>query len=93
MKLNSFIAYIKQKISTRNTKCVEASFDISKFELDKSLPRREKKKMTGLMEDGLRRNIMIQFIEQRLKLYNYLTYADSANIKVKETKMCNNIRN
>lgn len=49
--------------------------------------------MTGLMEDGLGRNIMIQFIEQRLKLYNYLTYADSANIKVKETKMCNNIRN
>lgn len=89
MKLYSFIAYIKQKISTQKYPNVlkqalifQSSNQINHY------PEEKRKKMTGLMEDGLGRNMMIQFIEQRLKLYNYLTYADSANIKVKETKMC-----
>ena len=66
MDTESFIVYIKTddtyKVIAEN---VETRFDPSDYELDKPLPKENKKELIRLMQDELGGKIMIKFVGWR----------------------------
>ena len=66
MDTESFIVYIKTddtyKVIAEN---VETRFDSSNYELDKPLPKENKKELIRLMQDELGGKIMIKFVGWR----------------------------
>ena len=50
-------------------KYVERRFDISIFEVDRSLPKRNNKNVTGLMKVELGGKTMKEFVALRLNIY------------------------
>ena len=52
-------------------KDVETRFDTSNYELDRSLPKGEGKKVIGVVNDGLGGKIMEDFFGLRAKTYSF----------------------
>ena len=63
------------------TKDVETSFDTSKCELDRPLPKWKNNKVIGLTIDELGGKIMTEFAALRPKTYSYLTGDNDENTK------------
>ena len=89
----SFIVHVKTDGIYKNfAEDVEKRFDTSNFEIDKPLPKREKKKVIGLMKDKLGGQIMKNFFGLRTKTYSYLSYLKDNNNnedkKAKSRKKC-----
>ena len=64
----SFIVYIQtDDIFKDIDKDVEARFDTSNFERNRPLPKKENKKVIGLMKDELGGQIMKEFVDLRVK--------------------------
>ena len=84
---DGFIVYIKRDDIYKDiAEDVEARFDTSNYQLERSLPNRENKKVIGLMKDELGRKIMIEFVGLRVKTYSYLIDDDSEDKKAKVSK-------
>ena len=84
---DGFIVYIKRDDIYKDiAEDVEARFDTSNYQLERSLPNRENKKVIGLMKDELGRKIMIEFVGLRVKTYSYLIDDDSEDKKAKGSK-------
>ena len=66
---------------------VEKLFDTSNYDKNnkRPLPIGKNKKVTGLFKDELGRNIIIEFIGLRAKIYAFLIDDDSEHKKVKGT--------
>ena len=88
MDTGNFIAYIKTKdIYTDNAKDVEARFDTPNYELGKSLPKRNNKKVNSLMKDEIGGKITKEIaVLLRVKTYSYLTDKRNGVKKVKAQK-------
>ena len=89
----SFIVHVKTDGIYKNfAEDVEKRFDTSNIEIDKPLPKREKKKVIGLMKDKLGGQIMKNFFGLRTKTYSYLSYLKDNNNnedkKAKSRKKC-----
>ena len=68
MDTGSFTVYMKtEDIYSDITKYIKTRFDTSNYELARLLPKGKNKKVTGLVENELRRKVMTQ-----LKMYSYL---------------------
>ena len=86
---DSFIVHIKtEEIYAYISKDVEAIFDISNCELDRTLPKGKNEKVIGLMKDELSGEIMKGFVALRAKTYGYLTNNNNKDKKAKDTKKC-----
>ena len=73
MDTGSFIVQIKtDDIYKDIAEDVETRFDTSKFESDRPLPKRKKKKLIGLIKNDSSGHIIIEFVRLRAKTYNYL---------------------
>ena len=84
---DGFIVYIKRDDIYKDiAEDVEARFDTSNYQLERSLPNRENKKVIGLLKDELGRKIMIEFVGLRVKTYSYLIDDDSEDKKAKGSK-------
>ena len=84
---DGFIVYMKRDDIYKDiAEDVEARFDTSNYQLERSLPNRENKKVIGLMKDELGRKIMIEFVGLRVKTYSYLIDDDSEDKKAKGSK-------
>ena len=84
---DGFIVYIKRDDIYKDiAEDVEARFDTSNYQLERSLPNRENKKVIGLMKDELGRKIMIEFVGLRVKTNSYLIDDDSEDKKAKGSK-------
>ena len=84
---DGFIVYIKRDDIYKDiAEDVEARFDTSNYQLERSLPNRENKKVIGLMKDELGQKIMIEFVGLRVKTYSYLIDDDSEDKKAKGSK-------
>ena len=69
----SFIVIIEiEDTYADTTKDIKTRFDVSNYELDRALPKRKSKKVTGLMKDELGGKI-IEFTTLRPKTYSSLT--------------------
>ena len=89
MDTGNFIAYIITKdIYADNAKDVEARFDTPNYELGKSLPKGNNKKVNGLMKDEIGGKITKELAALRVKTYSYLTDERNGVKKVKGTKKC-----
>ena len=89
MNTDSFIVHVKiENIYKDIAEDVETRFDISNFELDRSLSKEKTKKVIGLMKDELGRKIMKEFVGLRAKTYGSLKDNDDEGKKAKETKKC-----
>ena len=87
MNTDSFIIFLKaEDIYVDIAKDVETRFDISNYELDKSLAKGENKTVIGLMRGELGEKIMVEFTALRPKTYSYLTDDNDENRKSKSTK-------
>ena len=66
-----------------------------KLWIRKNLPKRKKKKVIGLMKNGLGGKIMREFAALRAKAYNYLTNDGSEDLKKKkrQKKVCHKNKN
>ena len=69
---------------------VETRFDMSGYELDKSLPIGKNKKVIGLMKDELGGKIMKEFISLRPKMYRYRVNENGGTQS--EPKKCKGIK-
>ena len=88
MDTDSFTVYIKTgDIYVDIAKDVEARFDTSNYELDRPLPK-ENKKIVVLMKDEPGEKILEEFAAFRAKTYSYLTDKDDGDTKAKGTKKC-----
>ena len=88
MDTDSFTVYIKTgDIYVDIAKDVEARFDTSNYELDRPLPK-ENKKIVVLMKDEPGEKILEKFAAFRAKTYSYLTDKDDGDTKAKGTKKC-----
>ena len=68
MDTGSFIVYMKtEDIYSDIAKYVKTRFDISNYESDRPLPKGKKKKVIGLVKNGLHGKVMTE-----LKMYSYL---------------------
>ena len=67
---------------------VETRFDTAHFELDRPLPKRNNKKVIGLMKDELGELIMKEFAGLRAKTYSHLKDDNDKGKKRKCTKKC-----
>ena len=67
---------------------VENRFDISNYEVNRSLPMGKNKKVIGLMKDALGGTIVTEFVTLRPKTYSYLTDDGKEDKKAKGTKKC-----
>ena len=89
MDTGNFIAYIITKdIYADNAKDVEARFDTPNYELGKSLPKGNNKKVNGLMKDEIGGKITKELAALRVKTYSYLRDKRNGVKKVKGTKKC-----
>ena len=89
MDTGNFIAYRKTKdIYADNAKDVEARFYTPNYELGKSLPTGNNKKVNGLMKDEIGGKITKELVALRVKTYSYLTDKRNGVKKVKGTKKC-----
>ena len=87
MDTDSFIVYkITEDIYSDTSKDVETRFHTSNYELDRPLPKRNNKKVIGLMKDQLGRKLMTEFAALRPKTYSYLTDDSDENKKQKARK-------
>ena len=87
MDTDSFIVYKKtEDIYSDTSKDVETRFHTSNYELDRPLPKRNNKKVIGLMKDQLGRKLMAEFAALRPKTYSYLTDDSDENKKQKARK-------
>ena len=87
MDTDSFIVYKKtEDIYSDTSKDVETRFHTSNYELDRPLPKRNNKKVIGLMKDQLGRKLMTEFAALRPKTYSYLTDDSDENKKQKARK-------
>lgn len=67
---NSLVLHVKSQDDYADlAKYVERRFDISIFEVDRSLPKRNNKNVTGLMKVELGEKIMKEFVALRLNIY------------------------
>ena len=88
MDTDSFIVYIKaDDVYKAITENVETRFDSSNYELDRPLPKRNKK-VTGLMKYELGDKIMTTFVGLRAETYSYLTDDSSEDKRAKDKKKC-----
>ena len=68
MNTGSFIVNMKtEDIYSDIAKYVKTRFDISNYESDRPLPKGKKKKVIGLVKNGLHGKVMTE-----LKMYSYL---------------------
>ena len=89
MDTDSFIINVKtEDVYEDIAKDVEKRFDTSNYEVNRSLPIGNNKKVIGLMKDELGGKIMTEFVALRPKTYSYLTDDDNNDKKVKGTKKC-----
>ena len=87
MNTDSFIMYKKtEDIYSDTSKDVETRFHTSNYELDRPLPKRNNKKVIGLMKDRLGRQLMTEFAALRPKTFSYLTDDSDENKKQKARK-------
>ena len=87
MDTDSFIVHVKTKYHGLAEDAKTRS-DTSNFELGRSLPRGENKKVIGIMKDELRVQIMKEFVGLRVKTYRYLKDSHDKGIKAKGIKRC-----
>ena len=84
MDTDSFIVYIKtEDIYLDIAKDVEARFDTSFYELNRTLSKGRIKKVIGLLKDELSRKIMTEFAALRPNTYSYLRDDNNENKKAK----------
>ena len=89
MDKDSFIVYIKTNdMQKDNAEDAETRFVTSEYKLEKSLPKRKKKKAIGLMKDELAAKIIKKFVGLRARTYSYLIDDGSEDKKAKDTKKC-----
>ena len=89
MDTDSFIINVKtEDVYEDIAKDVEKRFDTSNYEVNRSLPTGNNKKVIGLMKDELGGKIMTEFVALRPKTYSYLTDDGNSNKKAKGTKKC-----
>ena len=87
MNTDSLIVYTKtEDIYEGIAGDVETRFDTSNYELVKLLPKRNGKKVIGLVKDALGGKIMTGLATLRPKTYRYLTDHNDENNKAKGTK-------
>ena len=67
---------------------VEKRFDALNYEVNRSLPKGNNKKVIGLMKDELGEKIMTEFAALRPKTYFYLMDNGNNDKKTKGTKKC-----
>ena len=73
MNTDSFIIYIKTKdVYEDIANNVKKRFDLSNFEINRSLPNGNKKNVIGLIKDELRETTMTAFTGLTPKTYSYL---------------------
>ena len=87
MDTDSFIVHVKTK-DHGLAEDAKTRSDTSNFELDRSLPRGENRKVIGIMKDELRVQIMKEFVGLRAKTYRYLKDSHDKGIKAKGIKRC-----
>ena len=88
MDAGGFIVYVKtDDIYKDIAEDVETRFDTSNFELDRPLPKKNKK-VTGLMKDELGRQIMKEFVRLNATTYRYLKDNNEEDKIAKSTKKC-----
>ena len=89
MDTDSFIINVKtEDVYEDIAKDVEKRFDTSNYEVNRSLPTGNNKKVIGLMKDELGGKIMTEFVALRPKTYSYLTDDGNSDKKAKGTKKC-----
>ena len=66
----------------------ETRFNIWSYELERSLPKRKKKNLIGLIKDKLGGKIMAKFVGLRTKAYSYLIDNSSEDKKAIGRKKC-----
>ena len=89
MDTGSFSVYIKtDDIYKAIAEEYESRFDPSKYVLNGQLPKRNNKKVIGVMEDELGGKIMKKIIGLRAKTYRYLTDNNDEDKIAKDTKKC-----
>ena len=89
MDTDSFIINVKtEDVYEDIAKDVEKRFDTSNYEVNRSLPTGNNKKVIGLMKDELGGKIMTEFVARRPKTYSYLTDDGNSDKKAKGTKKC-----
>ena len=87
MNTDSFIIYIKTKdVYEDIANNVKKRFDLSNFEINRSLPNGNKKNVIGLIKDELRETTMTAFTELTPKTYSYLIDDDREDQKAKWTE-------
>ena len=67
---------------------VETRLDLSKYEIDRPLPRGKNEKIISLVKEKLGGQIMKEFVGLRAKTYIYLKENNDENKKAKDTKKC-----
>ena len=89
MDTGSFIIHIKTEDFYKHiADDVRKRYDMSNYEVDRPLPKRMNKTVTGLMKDELGWKIITEFVALRSKTYSYLTDDDKNVKKAKGTKKC-----
>ena len=89
MDTDSFIIHIKtEDVYKYIADDIEARFDTSNYEVDRSLPTGKNKKTIGLMIDELGGKNMTELVALRPKTYSYLMVDGNNDKKAKGTKKC-----
>ena len=89
MDTDSFIMNIKTNDFYEDIASdVENRFDISNYEVNRTLPTGKNKKVIGLMKDKLGGKIITEFVTLRPKTYSFLTDDGKEDKKAKGTKKC-----
>ena len=89
MNTDSFVMHIKANDFYKDiSHDVYNRFDTSNYGINRPLPIGKNKKVTGLMKDELRGEIIMDFIPLRPKTYSYLTDNNKIDKKAKGTKKC-----
>ena len=87
MNTDSFIIYIKTKdVYEDIANNVKKRFDLSNFEINRSLPNGNKKNVIGLIKDELRETTMTAFTGLTPKTYSYLIDDDREDQKAEGTE-------
>ena len=89
LNTHSYIVYIKtDDIQKDVAEYAETRFGTSSYELDRLLPKRKSKKVTGLMKDESSGKIMTKLVRLRAGTYGFLIDNHSKDKKPKSTKKC-----